>query len=104
MGNCKCLKFDLDAMYTCETELSTAIDELQQIQTELQKAMDDMISAKGWDSDGSSALKEKYDTTWTQGINERIGVLERMKEHIATARMLYQPVMEEAEKLKLETE
>lgn len=104
MANPKVLKFDLEAMEKCVSDLRTAVGELENIQTNLQTAMDDMLSAGGWVSTGSKEFEEKYNTSWIEGITDRKGVMERMIEHLEEAQRQYAPIQEEAERLRLETD
>lgn len=97
------LKIDLEVFSSCKTELDNAISELTLIQENVAKAMEDLLASDGWVSNGSREFKSKYTTSWEQGINDRKAVMERMSEHIQNAINLYQPVVEEAENLKLET-
>ena len=104
MANPRVLKFDLEAMEKCVTELKTAVGELETIQKNLQKAMDDMTSAGGWVSTGSKEFESKYNTSWIEGITDRKGVMNRMIEHLEEAQRQYRPIQDEAEQLSLETD
>lgn len=97
----KYVKFDLDAMEDAIKDLETAIDDLDTIQKNLQKAVDALVDSKGWDSDAGSAFTDKYNNTWGEGIKDRRAIMERMLEHLEFALEKYGEVVEEAEALTL---
>lgn len=95
------LTINLEAMEAAETKLRTAVDDLTEIQKALQQAMEEMLRESGWKGSGSENFKKQYDTTWVEGIEDRKAVMLRMCEHLSSARRIYEPVIREAENLKL---
>lgn len=96
------LVIDIDEFEKCENKLRDYAEELTTIQENLQKAMDDLNSEKGWKSDGSGEFVNKYNTTWGEGIRDRHDVIIRMADHIKVAVEEYKAVVEKADSLKLE--
>ncbi len=99
----KKLIFDLDEITKCRNELDTSKTELEAIQKKLQGAVDTLVDANGWQSDGSSAFVEQYNTSWVEGINDRTAVMQRMISHLDFACSKYEPVETEALALKLDS-
>ncbi len=97
----KKLKFDLENLNNNAEKLDTIIGDLENIQKALQSAMDTLVSDSGWSSDGSSAFSERYESSWTEGINDRKAIMERMRDHLRQAIKEYEPIKEEAEKLRI---
>ncbi len=95
------LTINLEAMEAAETKLRSAVDDLTEIQKALQQAMEEMLRESGWKGSGSESFKKQYDTTWVEGIEDRKAVMLRMCEHLSSARRIYEPVVREAENLKL---
>ena len=95
------LRFDLEAMETAIADLRIAIGDLEAIQNDLQKAMENLIDAKGWESNAGTAFQNNYNITWVEGINDRKAIMERMLEHLEFALDQYTAVKEEAEALTL---
>ena len=95
------LTINLEAMEAAETKLRSAVDDLTEIQKALQQAMEEMLRESGWKGSGSESFKKQYDTTWVEGIEDRKAVMLRMCEHLSNARRIYEPIVREAENLKL---
>lgn len=96
------LVFDIDEFEKCESKLRNYAEELTTIQKNLQKAMDNLNSEKGWKSDGSDEFVNKYNTTWGEGIKDRQDVIIRMADHLKVAIEEYKTVVEKTDSLKLE--
>lgn len=101
-GNKK-LKFDLECFLQSKTELEQAVERLTNIQTKLEKAMNDLRDESAWSSKGSDAFYTMYDDTWGEGVKDRKAIMQRMCQHLQTAYNEYESVKTEAENLKLET-
>lgn len=100
----KKLIFDLEKFATCKAELTAAVEELQTIQDNLQKAIDKLVEPSGWNSDGSAAFVQKYDDSWVAGINDRKAIINRMIDHLTVAETAYKDIAEDAASLKLNTD
>lgn len=98
----KKLLIDLDEIRRCEQKLVDSRENLIEIQDNLQKAMEVLISGDGWKSGGSAAFYSKYEASWIEGIDDRTAVIQRMIEHLQTAHKNYEPVVKKAEALKID--
>ena len=99
----KKLIVNIDELILCRDRLKTAADDLKDIQNALHTAIVAMDSLDGWKSTGSSEFLNKYNTSWVAGVNDRYDVMIRMCDHLDTAIREYEPIVEEAEKLNLES-
>lgn len=98
----KKLKINLDEFQRAKTKLEDSLSELTSIQEELKKTIEDLVQEKGWKSDGSAEFVNQYNSSWVEGIDDRKAVMERMCEHLENAIQEYEPIVTEAEQLKLQ--
>ena len=84
------LKISEEAMDAAKSSYDDCVEKMKQLRKNLKKAVEEIRS--GWDSDGGKAYKN---------FNDYIAVMEHMSENIQKAKNKYQPLFEEADKLKL---
>ena len=104
----KKLYFDLDELTACKNLIVGEDGEggykktLSDIQADLAKAIETLTTEKsGWDSNASKKFVEKYNASWTQGINDRTAVITRMGEKLSEVIAAYETVEEELNSLKM---
>ena len=94
------LVIDMDAFETCATKLESATKEMTSIQTNLAKAMEELLN-NGWVGAGSTAFNTQFDASWVEGIADRVAVMERMCEQVNYAKSQYQPIVDAADKITI---
>ena len=97
----KKLVIDIEAFNKCYTDLTNATNDMESIQTNLQKAMEELLD-NGWVGAGSKAFNTKFESDWVEGIQDRIDVMKRMCEHLENAKKYYEPICEAANKITLD--
>lgn len=97
----KKLKINLDEIRSAKSKLEDSLRELTSIQEDLKQTIEDLVQEKGWKSDGGNAFVDQYNSSWVEGINDRKAVMERMCDHLENAIHEYEPIITEAEQLKL---
>ena len=93
------LKISEEAMDAAKSSYDDCVEKMKQLRKNLKKAVEEIRS--GWDSDGGEAFFVKFDDEWYKNFNDYIAVMEHMSENIQKAKNKYQPLFEEADKLKL---
>lgn len=97
----KKLVINIEKIESCEKKLRDEAASLTKIQENLQKAIADLTNKNGWDSEGSKLFVQKYDDSWTAGINDRKAIITRMADHLSRAKTEYSAVVTYAESIKL---
>ncbi len=95
------LRINVDEIRQCKTELYKATEKMEDIQANLQKAMDDLTASGGWKSTGQSYFIKQYETTWVEGAKDRIDIMKRLCDNLENALLEYQEVVEEANRLNI---
>lgn len=96
---CRKLVVNVSELNICRTQLEDAIENLESIQRELQKAIDALKTQGGWQSNSSKEFMKNYKTTWIAGVSDRKAIMQRMCDNIGSAIKEYEAVEDAARKL-----
>lgn len=98
----KKLIYDLEELEICKGKIDDYTDVLTNIQNNLKDIIDELTeSGGGWDSAAAKEFIKSYDSSWTEGINDRIDVMKRMSEHLNDAITEYTSVTEQLDGLNI---
>lgn len=93
------LYLDKDALDKAKTNYSTYAQDMRNLKTNLEVAVDDIRD--GWQSDAGDAFFKKFDDEWKKNFDDYINVINHMSSNMQIAKNKYQAVFDEADKLKL---
>lgn len=93
------LYLDKDALDKAKTNYSTYAQDMTNLKTKLENAVNDIRN--GWQSDAGDAFFTKFDDEWKKNFDDYINVINHMSSNMQIAKNKYQAVFDEADKLKL---
>lgn len=95
------LKYNSDKFSTTIEAYEKAIEDFKQLQKDTKASIEE-LSNKGWDSKAGKEFFKNYTNDWSPILDDYVELLEYLKKCLNEGKTLFDPLVEEAESLKIQ--